>query len=202
VGLDNLVAVHGNGDRRVATDSEVVREITAQFIATASEDEASIWRQVLADSEWTREGLKGAGLFDWVTGLPLEQRLTLPDGTRVLLVHAAPGTDNGAGINASQSEAEHRALLAGVDADLVIVGHTHQPLEMEIDGVRAINLGCVSNPPGAEKRAMWTLLDARETGYTVERRLAAYDLAAVRDRLARDGAPARDYVLRYFTEET
>ena len=138
VALPNLVAVHGNGDRRVATDPGIVREITERFVADASPGEAAIWRSVLADSEWTRDGLQAAELFGWITGLPLEARVTLPDGTRVLLVHAAPGTDEGNGINASQSEDDLRAMLAGVEAGLVFVGHTHQPLDRTVDGVRVM----------------------------------------------------------------
>ena len=158
VALPNLVAVHGNGDRRVATDPGIVREITERFVADARPGEAAIWRSVLADSEWTRDGLQAADLFGWITGLPLEERVTLPDGTRVLLVHAAPGSDEGNGINAGQSDDDLRAMLAGVEAGLVFVGHTHQPLDRTVDGVRVINLGSVSNPPRADKRAMWTLL--------------------------------------------
>jgi len=212
-GLPNLVAVRGNGDRRIATAPEIVREITARFIATApeivreitarfiataSDEEAVIWRSTLADSEWTRDALKAAGLYGWIARLPLEERVTLPDGTRVLLVHASPGTDEGVGIREEQRDEEVGALLAGANADLVFVGHTHQPLDRTVDGVRIVNLGSVSNPPREDKRAMWTLLGADESGYTVERRYAAYDLAAVRERLARDQVPARDYLQRYF----
>jgi predicted phosphodiesterase len=201
VGLPNLAAVRGNGDRRVAMDPDLVREITERFIATASDDEAAIWRSVLADSEWTRDSLRRAGLYSWIAGLPLEQRLALPDGTRVLLVHAAPGTDEGAGIHAALPDDDLRPLLAGAGADLVFVGHTHQPLDRTVDGVRVINLGSVSNPPREDKRAMWTLLEADERGYRVERRYAAYDLAAVRERLAGDEVPAREYMRRYFGDE-
>lgn len=196
--LPSLVAVRGNGDRRLATDPDVVREITARFIAGASDDEAAIWRSTLADSEWTRDTLKAAELYDWIAGLPLEARVTLPDGTRTLLVHAAPGTDEGPGIHAGQTDDDLRAVLSGVEADLVFVGHTHRPLDRTVDGVRVVNLGSVSNPPQADKRAMWTLLAADETGYTIERRFAAYDLAAVRERLVRDRVPARAYLRRYF----
>jgi len=199
--LPNLAAVRGNGDRRLATDPSTVREVTARIVAGIDDpEEASKWRQVLADSEWTRDALRAAGLYDWVTALPLEHRLALPDGTRVLLVHAAPGTDEGPGINAAQSDADLRGILAGVEADLVFTGHTHTPLDRTVDGVRVVNLGSVSNPPGADKRAMWTLLETDATGYRLERRYAEYDLAAVRAEIDRRDVPARDYLLRYFQE--
>lgn len=196
--LPGLVAVCGNGDRRVATDPEVVREVTARFVATASDAEAAIWRSTLADCGWTRDELKRAKTYDWLAGLALEEHLVLPDGTRVLLVHASPGKNEGAGIQESQSDDEVRGILAGCEADIVFVGHTHKPLDRAVDGVRVVNLGSVSNPPRADKRAMWTLLEADESGYRIERRFAVYDIAAVRDRLRRDRPPAWEYVLEYF----
>lgn len=198
--LSNLVAVRGNGDRRLATDPDVVREITNRFLETASLPKAKIWRSVLADSKWTRDLLKAAGHYEWIATLPLEQRIALPNGMRILLVHAAPGTDEGPGIHAGQSDDDLRGLLAGAEADLLFVGHTHRPLDRTVDGVRVINLGSVSNPPGDDKRAMWTLLDAGESFHTVEHRRVDYDLGAVRERLNRDSVPAREYVMGYFGE--
>jgi predicted phosphodiesterase len=201
-GLTDLVAVRGNGDRRLATDPDVVRDITNRFLETASQAEAKIWRQVLADSEWTRDLLKATGHYDWIATLPLEQRIVLPDGTRVLLVHASPGTDEGSGIQARHSDDDLRGILAGAEADLVFVGHTHRPLDRSVDGIRVINLGSLSNPPGDDKRATWTLLDAGNEGYTVERRFVDYDIAAVRHRLEEDRVPAWEYVMGYFREAT
>src|SRR5262249_42231203 len=62
---------------------------------------------------WTRGYVSAAGWLDWLTTLPLEVRLTLPDGTRVLGVHAAPGRDDGPGLHAKHSEGELEKRLAG-----------------------------------------------------------------------------------------
>ena len=196
--LPNLTGVRGNGDRRLATDPAVVREITARHIATTTPEDATIWRAVLADSEWTRDLLTASGGYDWVAALPLEARLTLPDGTRVLLVHAAPGTDEGAGIHAGLSDGELRTVLAGVEADLVIVGHTHRPLDRTVDGVRVINTGSVSNPPGDDKRATWVMIEATTDGYRVERQWASYDVPEVRRQMEERQVPSWSYVRRYF----
>jgi predicted phosphodiesterase len=198
VGLPGLVAVRGNGDRRVTTVPEIVWKVTERFLAPASDDDAFIWRSTLADCEWTRDGLEKAGCLEWLSGLPLEQRVTLPDGTRLLMVHAAPGTDEGPGINEGQTDDDLRKLVGGADADMVFVGHTHRALDRTVGGVRAINVGSVSNPPGEEKRAMWTLVVANESGYSIKRRLAEYDIAAVRERLEREQPPAWVRLLKWF----
>ncbi|MBA2469976.1 MAG: metallophosphoesterase family protein [Chloroflexia bacterium] len=190
----NLVSVRGNGDRRLATEPEIVREATERFIETASDDDAAIWRATYAEYLWGREVLRAAGLFDWLGALPLEARLSLPDGTRVLLVHAAPGTDEGPGIRADQSDEQLEDMLDGIEADLVVVGHTHRPLDRTFNGVRVWNPGSVSNPVTEDVRAMWTLLDADDTGYRLERRFATYDVAGMLSRLAAVHHPAEAHI--------
>jgi hypothetical protein len=73
-------------------------------------------------------------------------RLTLPDGTRVLGVHASPGRDDGPGIQLNHSNDQLEQRMAGCEADLVIVGHTHVPLDRHVGRVYVVNLGSVSNP--------------------------------------------------------
>ncbi|MDQ3442481.1 MAG: metallophosphoesterase family protein [Chloroflexota bacterium] len=138
---------------------------------------------------WTRGALTGAGVYDWLAGLPIEVRLTLPNGTRVLLVHASPETDE-VGIRDERSDTEERALLADIDADLVIVGHTHRPLDRSVNGMRVWNTGSVSNPVTSETRAIWTLLEADDAGYRLERHYAVYDVARMLSRLEAIHHPA------------
>ena len=95
---------------------------------------------------WTRGVLTAGGWLEWLDAHPLEVRLTLPDGTRVLGVHASPGRDDGLGLRAEQSEDELEELVGGCEADLVLVGHTHMPVDRTHRGVRLVNLGSVSLP--------------------------------------------------------
>lgn len=195
--LPNLVGVRGNGDRRLATDSEVVREITARRIAMTTPEDAATWQAVLAESEWTRALLRASGGYEWVAALPLETRLTLPDGTRLLLVHASPGMDEGPGIHADLDDGDLRAMLAGVEADLVITGHTHRRLVRVVDGVQVVNLGSLSNPPGADKRATWSLVEATPDGVSIQSRATEYDLPEVRRQMVQRQVPSWSYVRRY-----
>ncbi len=192
--LPNLTAVRGNTDRETARDPDGLEDA---FLAQAAREPARTrrWFAMLRNFAWTRGALMAAGQLDWLAALPVEERVTLPDGTRVLLVHAAPGTDDGDGIRDEQSDEELGGMLAAAGADLVIVGHTHMPLDRTAGGVRAWNLGSVSLPFTAEKRAMWTLLEADDNGYRLERQFAAYDAAAVRERLDAIDPPAA-FVLR------
>src|SRR4029453_10596864 len=78
---------------------------------------------------WTQGVLTGAGWLDQLAALPLEVRVTLPDGTRLLGVHAVPGRDDGPGIRPGLADAELRRAVAGAAAELVLVGHTHWPVD-------------------------------------------------------------------------
>lgn len=195
--LPGLLAVRGNSDRYTVDDEWGV-DVAIGQAGLSTPDEVRNFLEMIRSFGWTRGALQVSDGYDWVAGLPIEERATLPDGTRVLLVHAAPGTDDGPGFQPGISEEELRASLAGAEADLVFVGHTHQPMDETVDGVRLVNLGSVSNPGTADTRAMWTLLDADDSGYRIERRFAAYDLAAVIAALEAAHHPAKRFVSSFF----
>ena len=125
--LPGLRTVRGNADRESTTHPH---ELDAEFAELIATDVVAA-RTALAIRDncfWTRGALTQSGQFAWLAELPVEERISLPDGTRVLLVHAAPGTDEGVGIRGDHGDEEVEALLDGVQATLVIVGHTHRPL--------------------------------------------------------------------------
>ncbi len=195
--LPRLLAVRGNTDRYTVDDAWGV-DVAIGGAGLSTPDEVRNFLEMVRSFAWTRGALQVSGGYDWVAGLPTEQRETLPDGTRVLLVHASPGTDDGPGFRPGMSEDALRSSLAGAEADLVIVGHTHQPMDETGDGVRLINLGSVSNPGTSDLRAMWTLLEADDSGYRVERRFAGYDPGEVIEALKAAHHPSLRFVTSFF----
>lgn len=150
---------------------------------------------------WTQGQILASGWWNWFEKLPLETRLTLPDGTRVLGVHAAPGLDDGPGIIPLLSDDELRELLKPAGAELVIVGHTHVPLDRTVDGVRVFNLGSVSNPFRERLEASYALLEANETGYDLQLRYVDYDHEAVIGELRRLKHPAAEFLAKMLRGE-
>jgi predicted phosphodiesterase len=152
---------------------------------------------------WAHGHLAARGHMAWIASLPLELLLTLPDGTRLLANHAAPGSDgtDGKGLNPSQSDEEVRMLVGGSAADLVCVGHTHWPVDRTVDGVRILNVGSVSNPWAPDLRACWTLLDADAQGYRIEQRRVPYDTGAVLEEVVRFGMPTGQWLAEHFRGE-
>ena len=179
--LEKVTALPHASFTRGNTDRYVVTEDLPVPPGQALQDPALLPEVIEAvrSFSWTRGYLSAAGWLDWLTNLPLEVRLTLPDGTRLLGVHASPGRDDGAGIQARHSDDQLEQRLAGCEADVVIVGHTHVPLDRQVGRIRAINLGSVSNPVTPRLQASYVLLDADEHGYSIQLRRVDYDHEAV-----------------------
>src|SRR4051794_18962390 len=81
----------------------------------------------------------GPELIARLAELPLTHR----EGD-VLFCHGAPGTDMDSFL--PEPAASDDALLEGVDAKLVVFGHTHLPVDREHDGIRLVNPGSVGLP--------------------------------------------------------
>ena len=142
-----------------------------------------------------------AGWLDWLSILPLEYRERLPDGTSILCVHASPNKDGGSGIHKNMSETEIEALLLNCHDSLICVGHTHQPVRINVKGKRVINPGSVSNPVGPDVRACYAIIDFDEKGYEVEFSRVAYDQQIVIEILARIRHPARKFITQHLRGE-
>jgi predicted phosphodiesterase len=196
--LPNARFVRGNTDRYTTAGD---RPEPSPEDVVADPAKLPIALQVAASFAWTQGAVTAAGQFEWLAALPIEQRLMLPDGTRLLGVHAAPGEDDGPGINPDQTDDELAAILGRSDADLVIVGHTHFPLDRTAGGVRVVNLGSVSNPVTADLRAAYLLLEADTSGHRLERRHVAYDIPAVMADVERVHHPAGPFLLAFLRGE-
>lgn len=146
--------VRGNTNRYTLTGE---RDWPSLAEAQSDPDLVPMLVSVAQGFAWTHGYLSATGWIDWLAALPVEQRTTLPDGTRnsPLLaggsggsIHAAPGQDDGPGIEPDTDEEELQSLVDGCNADLVCVGHTHRPLDRRLGSVHIVNVGNVSNPAG------------------------------------------------------
>lgn len=193
-GLENATVIRGNTDRYITTGE---RPPPSRGDVLADPGLLDRFAQVEASFSWTRGYVSAAGWFEWLQELPLETRMDLPDGTRLLGVHASPGTDDGEGIHPGQSTSEVAPLLAGCDADLVCVGHTHEPLLRRVGEVRVVNLGSVSNPFAPDLRASYALLDASRSETRIEHRRVAYDHDAFIEAVRSSRHPAAEFILHF-----
>ncbi len=98
-----------------------------------------------------------------------ELPLTVSVG-RVLFCHATPRNDEEIFTRISPDE-RWREALDGIDADVVVCGHTHVQFDRRIGDIRLVNAGSIGMPYEAESGAYWALLDGTE----VELRRTTYE---------------------------
>jgi len=191
--LPNVRFTRGNTDRYVVTGERP----SPTFEAVESDPRLlPLLADVAQSFAWTQGAITATGWLEWLAALPLEQRMVLPDGTRLLGVHASPGSDE-RGVHPGLSQTELRSLFADCAADLVCVGHTHWPMGLHVDGVCVVNLGSVSNPLPPDLRASYVILEADDTGYRLQHRLADYDRQAVIAAAQQVRHPVAGYIARY-----
>jgi predicted phosphodiesterase len=172
--------IHGNGDREVLAQMSATE---TRWYQTAPEQ----WREPV---RWTAQQLQPEQR-QLLAGWPGTLRLRISGLGDVLFCHATPRNDTDVFTRLTPDERVVH-VFAGVDAPLVICGHTHMPFDRAIGAIRVVNAGSVGMPfgrPGAD----WLLL-----GPDVEFRHTSYDLHAAADRIKRTEYPqAEDFAANH-----
>jgi predicted phosphodiesterase len=198
--LPGLSCVRGNTDRYVLTGE--LSGMIPPIDRPRSPEEFTVLADARESFAWTRGCLVGAHQLDWLAALPLDQHITLPDGTRALLVHASPGRDDGLGLHPDRSDEElSEAGFDAAGADLILVGHTHVPDERRLAGRRLLNPGPVSLPRTTDDLARWALLETTKKDYKIEHRAVRYDLGRVIDDLERQRHPSSAWLAAKMTRK-
>jgi putative phosphoesterase len=122
----------------------------------------------------------------WLAGLPDGLDLCL-EGARVLLRHGSPWSIE----EYIQPDHTRFERFATLDADVVVLGHTHRPLVHDAGPVRVVNPGSVGQPRDGDPRAAAAVVDlpSREVrhlrvAYDVEATCRALVAAGFDERLA------------------
>ncbi len=196
--LPNARFIRGNTDTYITTG-----ELPWPKFADIDKDPAltQLHIHVARSFAWTTGAVGATGWLNWFRELSLDMSIDLPDGSRVLAVHAAPGTDDGMGISINTSDEELFELVSDVNANLVLVGHTHIPFDRNVKGIRVVNPGSVSNPFPPDLRASYAILEADESGYSIEHRRVDYDRNAVIKATQEVNHPAEEYILKFMKGE-
>jgi predicted phosphodiesterase len=175
------------GDRPPPSEADVLADprLMAQFV------------EVARGFAWTAGYLAATGWMGWLARLPTELRAHLPDGTRLLAVHASPRADD-SGLYMEMTDAELLEAVDGAEAEMVLVGHTHRPFARIVGTRHIVNLGSVSNPHGEDKRASYVLLTADGAGHEVRHCRVAYDCGAVIDAIQKSHHPCQAFLMSHF----
>jgi predicted phosphodiesterase len=115
------------------------------------------------------------------------------DGQRLVLVHGSPRGERDV-ITRDTADDVVREMIAGIQADLLLYGHTHDPVDRVVDGVRLINPGAVGYPRNEPASARYALL-AWEGAWRVDFCLVHYDVEQTIERLLAAERPYRLWVV-------
>jgi len=118
--------------------------------------------------EFVRERLS-ADQLEFLAALPLTEAVAVDGLGNALFCHATPRSDEELLTRISPDE-RWLAALEGVQAKVVVCGHTHVQFDRIIGDYRVVNAGSVGMPYEAEPGAYWLRL-----GPDVELRRTAYD---------------------------
>jgi putative phosphoesterase len=165
---ETLERLRGLGDRVVWIRGNVDRELKQGEPGLAPAELLDATRAALTDEQ-----------IEFLYAQPLTAQID-----RVLFCHATPRNDLDI-FTERTPEDRLVEIFAGVDADIVVCGHTHMQFERSIAGRRVINSGSVGMPYENEPGAYWTL--------DLERRRTDYDGATPSEH-------SRDEVLAEFTD--
>jgi predicted phosphodiesterase len=141
------------------------------------------------DWEAYRERL-GEARLRAVASWPLTVELEIDGIGRALFCHATPTADDPIYTHSTPDE-DLAVLLGDVDAELVVVGHTHVQFDRHLpNGPRVVNAGSVGIPFERPPGAYWALLSSRG----VELRRTDYDVGAAVAELRRVGGATEEYL--------
>ncbi len=151
----------------------------------------------LAD-KWVADRL-GDRHREFLAKLPKTVEVEVDGVGRVLFCHGSPRSDEEMILKTTPDEWLHE-MVAGVEADVVVCGHTHMQFDRVVGGIRVVNAGSVGLAYGAPG-AHWL-----ELGPGIEHRRTPYESEAFADRVAASEWPkaarfAEEYIRNVPSEE-
>jgi len=149
-----------------AETAELVRSVQASFVRGNCDREPDDWTRSKLDDE----------TIAWAQRWPLTVEL---DG--VLYCHAAPKDDMRPILTDASPPERFEQALEGVDARLVVAGHTHS----QFTRGRWVNAGSIGMPYEDDVAAFWAAVD----GGSVEFRRTPFDVERAAEEILASGWP-------------
>ena len=163
--------IHGNCER------EMLGEVRGDAASTIPE-------RYRAPLRWVAEELGPANL-QLMAGWPDTLSVEIEGLGKVLFCHATPRDDNEVFTRLTPTD-RLLPVFNGVDAAVVVCGHTHMQFDRTVGKTRVVNAGSVGMPFGAPG-AFWLLL-----GPDVQLRRTDYDLVSAAERIKATRYPQAD----------
>lgn len=158
----NYTMIQGNTDLMLADFSEELYEalkVKAPVMAEALKYDSSLINHIQRD---------------FLKTLPMQQEVII-NGVKFLLVHGSPRKNN-EDIMPDTSLAEVEKMIEGVDADVILCGHTHIPCGFQTHTKQTVvNVGSVGRPFTPEPKSCYLVITIVEGKCLFEHRFVEYD---------------------------
>ncbi len=141
----SIPVVRGNHDNAVASGIDCGCGYTYKHLSVATR-------------EYTTAKLSSQHL-EYLGGLPMYIERRYGD-KKVYFCHASPRSMYEY-ILPQTPDTDIRAMIQGIDADILVVGHSHIPFTRQVDNITIINPGSVGQPRDGDIRASCVLYDTQ-----------------------------------------
>lgn len=166
----------------LGTRARFIRGNCDREVAGSNSGSKGLWAE---RSRWTAAQLTEEQRT-LLAGLPTTAVVEVAGLGPTLFCHATPRSDEEI-VTRVTPEARLGEVLAGVEQDVVVCGHTHVQFDRSVGSVRLVNAGSVGMPYEGEPGAYWALL-----GPDVELRRTQYDLEAAAAAVRASGFPGAE----------
>lgn len=184
-------------ERVQALDCPVIQGNTDLEIVTEAPQKGEKKRTTVG---WTREQI-GADGIAYLEALPFSHRISNPQGSDVLIVHANPLNLEDA-IFPNSSDAALQLLLGGVDTSVGVLafGHLHIAYTRSWRHLLLVDVGSCGLPRDEDHRASYAILDWQDNGWQAEIRRVPYDVQEVVKQLKTCGIPNSEKRIKVLLE--
>jgi predicted phosphodiesterase len=185
------IFVYGNTDEYIHTPQQPPED--------ADEAQRQRWEMFNELAGWTKSQL-GSENVGWLQRLPFSQRISPTAVPRddLLIVHANPQDVNApilptakfqqelfGEVKMAQTDDDLRPLLESTTAGIIAFGHIHIPNVRHWGEMILANISSVNLPGDGDAHAKYGLLTwDKANGWTVEKRLVAYNLRQERELIS------------------
>lgn len=123
----------------------------------------------------------------WLLGLPMMHKESI-QGRTICMVHGSPQDPHYEYTNEQTPKYVMKHWLDDTGADVIIVGHTHQPFVRKIGDKLLVNAGSVGQPRDGDPRASYVMLDLKTLSAKVVR--VPYNIDGCAEKIRKTTLPA------------
>ncbi len=118
--------------------------------------DGSGFRKIAASTRPLHWDMIDPARMKYLSRMPVTENVVLGDSS-YFLVHGTPRDPMDEYLTADPKAWESR--LKGVDADYVLVGHTHTPFHLDLGRIQVINPGSVGQPRDGDPRCSYVIIE-------------------------------------------